>query len=93
MNPPALAAEALNLENEVSNLVNDAYGLTPEEVALTWEPPAADADCRNAPTARVKAVKNWPELKSREDGDCSKEIGFCACGGEPDYQPRSGGRM
>ena len=26
----ALAAEALTLENEVSNLVNEAYGLTPE---------------------------------------------------------------
>jgi hypothetical protein len=33
----ALAAEALSLENEVSNLVNEAYGLTPEEVALMWE--------------------------------------------------------
>jgi hypothetical protein len=33
----ALAAEALNLENEVSNLVNEAYGLTPEEVALMWQ--------------------------------------------------------
>ncbi len=33
----ALAAEALTLENEVSNLVNEAYGLTPEEVALMWE--------------------------------------------------------
>jgi hypothetical protein len=33
----ALAAEALNLENEVSKLVNEAYGLTPEEVALMWQ--------------------------------------------------------
>jgi hypothetical protein len=33
----ALAAEALNLENEIGNLVNQAYGLTPEEVALMWE--------------------------------------------------------
>ena len=33
----ALAAEALTLENEVSNLVNEAYGLTPDEVALMWE--------------------------------------------------------
>ena len=32
----ALAAEALKLENEVSNLVNQAYGLTAEEVALMW---------------------------------------------------------
>jgi hypothetical protein len=33
----ALAAEALSLESEVSSLVNEAYGLTPEEVALMWE--------------------------------------------------------
>jgi hypothetical protein len=33
----ALAAEALSLEKEVSALVNEAYGLTPEEVALMWE--------------------------------------------------------
>jgi hypothetical protein len=32
-----LAAEALSLENEVSDLVNEAYGLTPEEVALMWQ--------------------------------------------------------
>ena len=33
----ALAAEALRLENEVSNLVNEAYALTPEEIALMWQ--------------------------------------------------------
>jgi hypothetical protein len=33
----ALASEALCLENRISNLVNEAYGLTPEEVALIWE--------------------------------------------------------
>jgi len=33
----ALAAEALSLEQEVSNLVNEAYGLTPEEVAVMWQ--------------------------------------------------------
>jgi hypothetical protein len=33
----ALAAESLTLENEISNLVNEAYGLTPEEVALMWQ--------------------------------------------------------
>jgi hypothetical protein len=32
-----LAAEALTLENELSDLVNEAYGLTAEEVALMWE--------------------------------------------------------
>ena len=33
----ALAAEARGLENRVSDLVNDAYGLTPDEVRLMWE--------------------------------------------------------
>jgi hypothetical protein len=33
----ALAAEALELERQLSDLVNEAYGLTPDEVALLWE--------------------------------------------------------
>ena len=33
----AQAPEALRLERELGNLVNEAYGLTPEEVALTWK--------------------------------------------------------
>lgn len=32
-----LAAEALNLERQLGDLVNEAYGLTPEEVALMWK--------------------------------------------------------
>jgi hypothetical protein len=32
-----IAAEALTLENEISNLVNEAYGLTLDEVALMWQ--------------------------------------------------------
>jgi len=32
-----LAAEAIMLESTISNLVNEAYSLTPEEVALLWE--------------------------------------------------------
>lgn len=32
-----LAAEALTLESKVSDLVNDAYGLTPDEVKLMWD--------------------------------------------------------
>jgi len=31
------AAEALRLERELGNLVNEAYGLTPDEVALMWK--------------------------------------------------------
>ena len=33
----AMAVEAARLENEVACLVNEAYGLTPEEVALMWD--------------------------------------------------------
>ena len=36
---PRPCAEALALENEVSDLVNDAFGLAPDEVALMWKPP------------------------------------------------------
>ncbi len=32
-----LAAEALQLEYRLHNLVNEAYGLTPEEVRLMWD--------------------------------------------------------
>lgn len=31
-----LAAEARQLERRIAELVNAAYGLTPEEVALLW---------------------------------------------------------
>ena len=31
------AAEALKLERQLSDLVNQAYGLTPEEVQLMWD--------------------------------------------------------
>jgi hypothetical protein len=31
-----LATEALHLERTLSDLVNQAYGLTPEEVKLMW---------------------------------------------------------
>jgi hypothetical protein len=33
----ALAGEAVELERRVSDLVNAAYGLTAEEVALMWQ--------------------------------------------------------
>ncbi|MBL9123254.1 MAG: hypothetical protein JNG90_06445, partial [Planctomycetaceae bacterium] len=31
------AKEALQLEGQVSDLVNEAYGLTPDEIALMWK--------------------------------------------------------
>jgi hypothetical protein len=31
------AAEALQLERQVSDLVNEAFGLTPDEIALMWK--------------------------------------------------------
>lgn len=33
----AKEAEALKLEHEISDLVNEAYGLTPDEIALMWQ--------------------------------------------------------
>lgn len=36
-NLQALKSEALSLENRLSDLVNQAYGLTPEEVDLMWK--------------------------------------------------------
>jgi hypothetical protein len=33
----ALAADAYTLEQTVSDLVNAAYGLTPEDMALMWQ--------------------------------------------------------
>ncbi len=33
----ALAAEAQTLEGQISDLVNVAYGLTPDEVRLMWD--------------------------------------------------------
>jgi len=32
-----MAAQARTLERQVAELVNAAYGLTPEEVALMWK--------------------------------------------------------
>ena len=33
----ALAAETLNLERTLSDLVNQTYGLTPTEIELMWQ--------------------------------------------------------
>jgi hypothetical protein len=33
----ALAAETLNLERTLSDLVNQAYALTPAEIELVWQ--------------------------------------------------------
>ncbi len=55
----ALAAEARRLEDRVAGLVNAAYGLTPEEVALLWRtapprmpgaPPVEGKESRKAVT-------------------------------------------
>lgn len=42
----ALAKEAVRLEHRVSDLVNAAYGLTPDEVRLMWDtaPPRMPTD-------------------------------------------------
>jgi hypothetical protein len=51
----ALAAETLNLERTLNDLVNQAYGLTPTEIVLMWKtaphahPPARSMISRRAP--------------------------------------------
>jgi hypothetical protein len=51
----ALAADALTLERTLSDLVNQAYGLTPAEIALLWQtaPPRMS---RPSPTRRRRGV-------------------------------------
>ena len=45
----AVSQEARGLEQQVSDLVNSAYGLTPEEVRLMWETaPPSNADYRQS---------------------------------------------
>ena len=48
-----LAAEALKLEHTLSDLVNQAYGLTPAEIDLMWDtaPPRMPIDRPARPTA------------------------------------------
>ena len=54
----ALAAETLNLERTLSDLVNQAYCLTPAEIALMWQtapsrmpiPPPTSSRQRNGAT-------------------------------------------
>ena len=49
-----LAAEAVKLEHEISDLVNAAYGLTPDEIALhVGHRPAAHADLRGPDAAKA----------------------------------------
>jgi len=51
----ALAAETLTLERTLSDLVNQAYGLTPAEIALMWQnrPPRACLYRRMAARSRI----------------------------------------
>ncbi len=42
----ALAAQARQLEQEVASLVNAAYGLTPEEIALMWQTAPPRMPCK-----------------------------------------------
>jgi hypothetical protein len=50
----ALAAETSNLERTLSDLVNQAYGLTPVEIALMWQTaPSACPSLRPVESARI----------------------------------------
>ncbi len=46
-----LAAEALTLEHELSDLVNAAYGLTPAEIELMWDTAPPRMPIGRPPTA------------------------------------------
>ena len=50
----ALAAETLTLERTLSDLVNQAYGLTPGEIALMWQtaPPRMPIPAPDLPRTR-----------------------------------------
>jgi hypothetical protein len=54
--PPsrALAAETLNLERTLSDIVNQAYGLTRAEIALMWQ--------TAPPRLRIKGPKTGQNL-------------------------------
>jgi hypothetical protein len=57
----ALAAESKGLEHRISDLVNEAYGLTPEEVRLMWQtaPPRVPiAETTSQSEARQNHVNN-----------------------------------
>ncbi len=49
----ALSAEARQHERRIADLVNAAYGLTPEEVALMWQtaPPRMPGEAPSAPVS------------------------------------------
>jgi hypothetical protein len=64
----ALAAETLNLERSLNDLVNQAYGLTPAEIELMWKtapprmpvPPPATLE-GSAPESRRPKWRKWTE--------------------------------
>ena len=60
----ALAAETLKLECALSDLVNQAYGLTPAEIALMWQTAPPRQSRRHTPTIlrRVKATQKPAEI-------------------------------
>ncbi len=53
-----LAAEALQLECKLSDLVNEAYGLTPEEIDLMWKtaPPRMPIPKQNSAPASIATL-------------------------------------
>ena len=58
-----LAAESRQLEQTVSDLVNQAYGLTPDEIALLWQtaPPRMPIDA--PPATKPKSTpSNRPRI-------------------------------
>jgi hypothetical protein len=60
----ALAAETLKLERTLSDLVNQAYGLTPAEIALMWQtaPPRMPIQPPGCPKPAKRMSRVLPEM-------------------------------
>jgi len=54
-------AEALGLERRLADLVNQAYGLTPEDVELLWRtvPPQSVCVTISAVSASASCASSW----------------------------------
>ena len=63
----ALAAETLTLERTLSDLVNQAYGLSPAEIALMWQaaPPRMPIPAPGLADVENKAARLAQRLETR----------------------------
>jgi hypothetical protein len=77
----ALAAETLALERTLSDLVNQAYALTPSEIELMWQtapprmpiPPPRDST-RTAPETTQSSLEAWMKAKVAYSRQCPPKL-------------------